>query len=93
MAYDATRGVVVLFGGWHHPDHLGDTWEWDGNIWTQVATFGPSPRSVHARAYDAIRKRVVLFGGFDRFGGGGETWEHPLVHAADGRRRILALRE
>ena len=38
MAYDAARGVTVLFGG--DPEEadgrlLGDTWEWDGSRWTR----------------------------------------------------------
>lgn len=68
MAYDASRRVVVLFGGGPSgagadPDH-GDTWEWNGATWTQKgAVVVPPPRSNHAMAYDARRKRVVLFGG------------------------------
>lgn len=28
------RGVTILFGGRNFAD-VGDTWEWDGNIWVQ----------------------------------------------------------
>src|ERR1043165_637309 len=55
MAYDAVRGVTVLFGGGAN----GETWEWDGNSWTQRAVAGPSPRSSHAMAYDAGRAVTV----------------------------------
>jgi hypothetical protein len=37
VAYDAARGVVVMFGG--TPDGttaLGDTWTWDGARWTRL---------------------------------------------------------
>jgi hypothetical protein len=46
MAWDASHGRVVLFGGdggiSTGPD-LGDTWSWDGNNWTQLA--GPTTQS------------------------------------------------
>ncbi|MBI5765400.1 MAG: hypothetical protein HZA51_17970 [Planctomycetes bacterium] len=65
MAYDAGRGRMVIFGGSGTSGFLNDTWEWDGNAWTQVALIGPSPfpRSSSSLAFDPIRNRVVLFGG------------------------------
>ena len=75
MAFDSQRGRVVLFGGGNTScAALGDTWEWDGINWTQVAAAGPSARLGHAMAYDAARQRVLLFGGW---GGSvlGDTWE------------------
>jgi hypothetical protein len=83
MAYDDSRGRVVLFGGADAAQVCGDTWEWDGRQWHQVSTSGPGPRTFPAMAYDSWRKRVVLFGG-NRvlFGKGpqagdflGDTWE------------------
>ncbi len=54
---------------------LNDTWEWDGQAWTQQQDTGPSPRSHHALAFDLVHNRVVLFGGN---AGGlvslGDTW-------------------
>jgi hypothetical protein len=44
------NGRVVLFGG-HALDATGanvemsDTWEWDGNTWSQRLVAGPSARS------------------------------------------------
>ncbi|MDO8630142.1 MAG: kelch repeat-containing protein, partial [Phycisphaerales bacterium] len=86
MAYDRARGVTVLFGGrsWTYPGPsitYGDTWEWDGTIWTLRSTSGPSPRSDHAMAYDEARGVVILFGGYfyvslaDTFIKFGDTWE------------------
>ncbi len=43
MAYDSTRQKTLLFGGYYLSD-LGDTWEWDGSAWTQMAATGPSAR-------------------------------------------------
>ncbi len=80
MAYDAARGVTVMFGGVAPGGLLGDTWEWDGKAWTQVMIPGPQARYGHAMAYDADRQRTVLFGGQNgpAFGQGvlGDTWEY-----------------
>jgi hypothetical protein len=74
MAHDSARGRTVLFGGQTAAGLSGDTWEWDGENWTQVADTGPRKRSGHAMAFDSTRGRVVLFGG-----DGGtrldDTWE------------------
>lgn len=64
MAYDAARGVVVLFGGRdEQSQYLADTWTWDGTHWTQHAASGPSARWGHAMIYDPDRQKVLLFGG------------------------------
>jgi hypothetical protein len=76
MAFDANRGVTVLFGGIRSGNqYLGDTWEWDGQSWGQRAVSGPSARTGLAMAYDSARHVVVLFGGFDGIGPLGDTWE------------------
>jgi hypothetical protein len=77
MAYDSVRHVVVLFGG---EGPLGDTWEWDGNSWTQIAVNGPSARDESAMVFDSARGVVVLFGGGDHNSpqASGETWEYPV---------------
>jgi hypothetical protein len=74
MVFDATRGCTVLFGGAAVNSLFGDTWEWDGEYWTQVADTGPSARSRAAMAFDIAFSRGVLFGG--DAGGGllGDTW-------------------
>ena len=77
MAYDAARGVTILFGG---SVNDGDTREWDGVRWAQVAAEddgGPSARYYHAMAYDSERGVTVLFGGAGPAGpsGLGDTWE------------------
>ncbi|MBL8755338.1 MAG: hypothetical protein JNK15_18710 [Planctomycetes bacterium] len=76
MAYDSARHRVVLFGGFcglhlgSIPVYFGDTWEFDGVSWLQVATpVSPPPQSEHAMAYDSGRGVVVLYGG-------GQTWEY-----------------
>lgn len=80
MAYDEARGVTVLFGGRDAgalPVLYGDTWEWDGLVWTLRSTSGPAPRQQHAVAFDSRRGVVVLFGGLGLSPNpvGNETWE------------------
>jgi hypothetical protein len=54
---------------------FGDTWEWDGQDWTQMADTGPAARSFHAMAYDSDRSQTVLFGGQVSGGFLHDTWE------------------
>jgi hypothetical protein len=93
MAYDSVRGMAVLFGGrrgtWGDQDKFGDTWEWDGVVWTLRLNDGPSPRFAHAMAYDSARGVTVLFGGSGQKGfSEAETWEWDgsawAVRASDG---------
>ncbi len=78
MAYDAGRGVVVMFGGVSEAGVLDDTWEWDGTTWTLRATAtAPAARRNHAMVYDPARDAVVLFGGIgftDTWTWDGSTW-------------------
>jgi hypothetical protein len=68
MTYNESRQQLVLYGGYmvstQGLQFYGDTWEWNGGEWTQVADIGPAPRSGCAMTYDTLRHRVVLFGGF-----------------------------
>lgn len=63
MAYDSTRGRVVMFGGqgdW--AAMFDDTWEWDGAAmrWHRITTAqSPSP-GAHTMTYDGARDRIVL---------------------------------
>jgi hypothetical protein len=77
MAYHATSGVTVMFGGSAPtPTSLDDTWEWDGTVWTQRSpTTRPSGRQSAGVAYDSARRRTVLFGGYSAAGKLSDTWE------------------
>jgi hypothetical protein len=77
MAYDAARGVTVLFGGYREtsPRYNGETWEWDGTAWTQRIVSGPLERYGHSMAYDSARGVTVLFGGLTSQWMSDETWE------------------
>lgn len=67
---------LVLYGGFDDSGRVlnSDTWEWDGQNWTRVATDGPGPRASYALAYDPQRRRIVLFGGLSADGPVADTW-------------------
>ncbi|MGD9688325.1 MAG: kelch repeat-containing protein [Phycisphaerales bacterium] len=66
MAFDAHRGVSVLFGGRAANVPQGDTWEWNGTAWSQRANGSlPAPREGHRMVFDPNRQRIVMFGGTD----------------------------
>jgi Galactose oxidase, central domain len=91
----STGTSVILFGGVDSIDEavpaaehaiFGNTWEWNGQLWTQVQDIGPKGRWLHAMAFDGVAGRVVLFGGLSSFAPAGDpaledallgdTWEH-----------------
>jgi len=65
MAYDATLGRVVVFGGTSGPPNaLNDTWAWDGTTWQQLTLPNqPSARYVSSMDFDPLNGGLVLFGG------------------------------
>jgi len=65
MAYDASDGQVVMFGGLgQHGFPKDTTWTWDGNSWTQQhPAHDPPPRYQMGMAYDAATGQVLMFGG------------------------------
>ncbi|MBK8974736.1 MAG: hypothetical protein IPM29_02310 [Planctomycetes bacterium] len=79
LAYDSARDRIVLFGGIADElnfVYLSDTWEWDGNTWTErTPAVSPPARVDHALAYDSARGRIVLFGGQGGSGRLSDTWE------------------
>lgn len=78
LAYDSGAQRVVAFGGGYNTPS-GETWEWDGDVWTRRLVPGPPPRVGHGMAYDSLRGRVVLYGGGSRLSPSGgvlsDTWE------------------
>jgi len=77
MVYDSVRQRTIMFGGFNNQaGFLDDTWEWDGNAWTQLKPgTRPPARAAHTMAYDSARQRVVLFGGTGMKGILSDTWE------------------
>ena len=90
--YDEARGQFLMFGGFRAPSpDLGDTWLFDGQVWSQPAiTVAPSARHGAAMAYDPVRQVVVLFGGGDQsdtWTWNGSQWtQQSPVHVPIGRR-------
>lgn len=78
MAYDSLRKRIVLFGGYKSPVLYADTWEYDGQNWTNVtpptAEASPPGRYYAAMAYDEALHAVVLFGGQNNTATLGDQW-------------------
>ena len=87
MAFDAARGQMVMFGGFHGagvPTWFSDTWLLDAGGWRQMFSATPPPaRFGHVLAYHPGLRSVVMIGGAggkDVIGGGWnydfrkETW-------------------
>lgn len=66
MAYDANRGVSVLYGGYGGVGgYANDTWEYEGFEWTlRTPPHNPGKRSNHAMCYDSDLQRIYLWGGW-----------------------------
>src|SRR5215213_4557437 len=87
LAYDTKRSVAVLFGGtssWTQAGgwkSINDTWEWDGNDWSQIhPQHSPSSRYSASMAFDEKHGVTVLFGGMQPDASGqntfyDDTWE------------------
>jgi hypothetical protein len=76
FAYHAGTQRTVLFGGANAGGFLGDTWVYDGAIWSQAATTGgPVARQFTAMTAAPRLGAVVLFGGADAGNNPfGDTW-------------------
>lgn len=75
VAFDASRRVVVLFGGRSKGKDRNDTWTWDGKTWTELhpATTPPA-RGSAAMAYDPRSQTVLLVGGSTNHGNLSDMW-------------------
>jgi len=97
MAYDAARGVTVLYGGQKYYEYgrslsEPDTWEWDGQSWTKVATASGEALCLLGMAYDVDRQKVIRHGGMADVWDGrvSSTWEYDgqtWTQIADGLMR------
>jgi hypothetical protein len=80
MAFDAKRGVTVLFGGSYRcvgndlaSDFANDVWEWNGTAWSHPTITdpegdgNPGGRAGPSLFYDPLRQRVLLTGGENEF--------------------------
>lgn len=74
MSYYPPGGYLLLFGG-TEPDGStsnNDTWEWNGNGWTQILPADSPPPGNYAMAFDGVSKTVVLL---DSSASGTATYE------------------
>jgi cysteine-rich repeat protein len=77
MAYDATRGTTILFGGNAPAGKLNDTWEWDGTDWHKLETIdAPSVREQAWMVYDAAHSELMIYGGDTNTENLAEVWAH-----------------
>jgi cysteine-rich repeat protein len=70
LGYDATRGVVVMFGGILNNVDQSDLWELDGSdVWTERTFAQPAPaaRDSGRIAFDPTSGTVMLVGGYVSF--------------------------
>ncbi len=73
-AFDAARGVTLVFGG-HDGQLRDDTWQWNGVVWTRLdPAHRPPAQRGHAMVYDSVRQRIVLVGGDTGVSGPSQTW-------------------
>jgi hypothetical protein len=75
MAFDSRRGRMVLVLG---PHDLLETWEFDGQRWTQVQTTGPNAADNNI-AFDPVHGNMVLFTEGKTWLYDGVTWTSPAA--------------
>lgn len=77
LAFDAARGEVLLFGGYHPTSGpLSETWAWNGVDWSQKFPLHvPPSRQAAGMAYCSRSGCIVLFGGADQSARLADTWD------------------
>jgi hypothetical protein len=95
-AFDTRRNRIVSFGGSHSTrGTLGDTWEWNGTAWQEIADTRIGRRDHHVLTYDEARGKTILFGGnagpspwpTDTWEWDGLSWKQVAVEGPVGRSR------
>jgi hypothetical protein len=67
IAYDASIGQVVVFGGIDEAtgQRFNDTWGWNGSDWTQLLTYSrPGQRYATSMDFDPMSDGLLLFAGW-----------------------------
>lgn len=99
MAYDANRGVTVMFGGRTGNGIIAETWEWDGNFWLRrFSNSAPSAREYACMVYDTVSKSMFLYGGTsgsshlsDSWSWDGTTWTRLSPSSSPGGLQRTAM--
>src|SRR2546428_432668 len=89
MTYAAADGYVVLFGGAIDtsisPGLLGDTWKFQGGVWTNITTtLGPSRGAYTPMVYDASDGYVLLTVGSVSWAFKGGLWTNISTNCSTG---------
>jgi hypothetical protein len=73
LAWDADRGLVVMYGGYDYsavsaPWDKNDLWTWNGSAWSPVTVASAPPLRTNAFGFvhDLARRKLLLWGGMDR---------------------------
>ncbi|MBK8101366.1 MAG: hypothetical protein IPK26_30150 [Planctomycetes bacterium] len=74
MAFDRSRGTVVLFGGNVGSAYRADTWTWDGRWRVARPAVSPPARARTAMQFHGARNELMLFGGTDGARALDDTW-------------------
>lgn len=78
MAYDPTRRLAVLFGGFTEQGYHNDTWIFDPseNSWKELQIAGDTPaaRGAMGFVYQNANDVFIMFGGFSDRGFFSDTW-------------------
>ena len=93
LSYDASRTVLLLYGGWDGAA-MSDTWSFSGGAWRSLTanlSVSPGARYESASTFDMLDGYLLLFGGV--IGGGhSATWGllSPLTTALQSQATLLA---
>jgi hypothetical protein len=82
--YDPIRRRMIVFGGCHLPEVLGDVWALSLDAsprWTRLEATGPGPepRYGHCAIYDPVGDRMIVFGGRNGTTSFADTWQLTLA--------------
>lgn len=103
LTYQKHNERLVLAGGLCSSvtSPIDDTWEWDGDDWTKLATTATTRYTGAAIAYDVLAQRVVRFGGLAAFTNSADsstylyrnlTWRFSSPAANPAARSLLVFR-
>jgi putative cell wall-binding protein len=79
MGFDPATGQLLLQGGYYYsgvePQHVSDTWTFDGASWSQhITTVAPDTSGAVKMAYDPASRQMVLSDGSGTWTWNGSQW-------------------
>ncbi len=95
MGYDSASSQLIEFGGFNGSTDLNDTWDWDGNTWTELSPAqNPPARQDASMAFDPAMGpsgELLLFGGISGSTYLDDTWAWNGATWTGSRRSVRAL--